>query len=56
MSITALLDRLSWVVLQTRPLALMYFQEALQRNRDWKPKYQSGPKAAVAPSVPYKFS
>ena len=55
MSIAALPDRLSWIVLQTRPLALMYFQEALQRNRDWKPKYRSGPKVAVAPSVPYKF-
>ena len=50
-----MLDRLSWIVLQTRPLALMYFQEALQRNRDWKPKYRSGPKVAVAPSLPYKF-
>ena len=55
MSITALLDRLSWIVLQTRSLALMYFQEALQKNPTWQPKYRSGPKVAVAPPVPYKF-
>ena len=55
MSIAALLDRLSGIVLQTRPLALMSFQEALQRNPKWQPKYRSGPKVAVAPSVPYKF-
>ena len=55
MSITALLDRLSWIVLQTRPLALTYFQEAVQRDPKWQPKYRSGPKVAVAPSIPYKF-
>ena len=55
MAITALLDRLSWIVLQTRPLALMYFQDALQKNPTWQPKYRSGPKIAVAPPVPYKF-
>ena len=42
MSITALLDRLSWIVLQTRPLALMSFQNAVQRNPKWQPKYRSG--------------
>ena len=55
MSISALLDRLSWIVLQTRALALASFQEAVQRNPDWQPKYRSGPKVAVAPAVPYKF-
>ena len=63
MSITALLskllDRLSWIVLQfslqTRPLALMSFQDAVQRNPKWQPKYRSGPKLAIAPPVPYKF-
>ena len=52
MSITALLDRLSWIVLQTRPLALMSFQDAVQKNPNWQPKYRSGPKVAVAPPVP----
>ena len=55
MSITALLDRLSWIVLQTRPLALVSFQEAVQRDPKWQPKYRSGPKVAIAPSIPYKF-
>ena len=55
MSITALLDRLSWIVLQTRPLALLSFQAAVHRNPKWQPKYRSGPKVAVAPPVPYKF-
>ena len=40
MSITALLGRLSWIVLQTRPLALSYFQDAVQRDPHWKPKYR----------------
>ena len=55
MSITALLDRLSWIVLQTRPLALSYFQEELQKDPTWKPKYRCGPRIALAPSIPYKF-
>ena len=55
MSITALLDCLSWIVLQTRPLALASFQEAVRRNPKWQPKYRSGPKVAIAPSIPYKF-
>ena len=55
MSIAALLDRLSGIVLQTRPLAMLSFQEALQRNPKWQPKKRSGPKVAVAPPVPYKF-
>ena len=55
MSITALLERLSWIVLQTRPLALSHFQEAVQKNLNWKPKYRCGPKVALAPSIPFKF-
>ena len=55
MSITALLDRLSWTVLQTRPLALSYFQEAVQRDPSWKPKYRCGPRIALAPPMPFKF-
>ena len=55
MSITALLDRLSWIVHQTRPLALSYFQEVVQKDPTWKPKYQCGPRTALAPSIPYKF-
>ena len=53
-SITALLDRLSWIVLQTRPLALSYFQDAVQRDPHWKPKYRCGPKIALAPPIPFK--
>ena len=55
MSIAALLDRLSWIVLQTRPLALPYFQEVVRRDLSWKPKYRCGPKIALAPSIPFKF-
>ena len=55
MSITALLDCLSWIVLQTRPLALASFQEAVRRSPKWQPKYRGGPKVAIAPSIPYKF-
>ena len=54
-SITALLDRLSWILLQTRSLALACFQEALQRDTKWQPRYRSGPKVALATSIPYKF-
>ena len=36
MSITALLERLSWIVLQTRPLALTCFQQAVQRDPKWE--------------------
>ena len=53
MSITALLDRLSWIVLQTRPLALSCFQEAVQRDPHWKPRYRCGPKVAMAPPIPF---
>ena len=55
MSITALLDRLSWIVLQTRPLALVSFQEAVQGDPKWQPKYRSGPRLPLQPSIPYKF-
>ena len=54
MSITALLDRLSWLVLQTRPLAMSSFQAAVQRN-PWRTRYRNGPKITVAPSTPFKF-
>ena len=55
MSITTLLDRLSWIALKTRPLALSHFQEAVQKNLNWKPRYHCGPKVALAPSIPFKF-
>ena len=55
MSMSALLDRLSWLVLQTRPLALSSFQAAVQKNQRWSPRYRSGPKVAVAPPPPIKF-
>ena len=55
MSIAALLDRLSWILLQTRSLALTCFQEAVQRDPKWQPKYRSGPKVALAPATPFKF-
>ena len=55
MSISALLDRLSWLVMQTRALALSIFQTAVQKNPKWQPRYRCGPKVAVAPSTPFKF-
>ena len=55
MSISALLDRLSWLVMQTRALALSTFQAAVQKNPKWKPRYRCGPKVAVAPPTPFKF-
>ena len=55
MSITALLERLSWLVLQTRTLALSKFQEAFQKRPKWKLRYRCGPKVAVAPPNPLKF-
>ena len=48
MSISALLERLSWLVFQTRPLALASFQAAVHKNPKWKPRYRSGPKVTVA--------
>ena len=55
MSIIALLDRLSWILLQTRSLALACFQEAAQRDPKWQPRYRSGPEVALAPPIPFKF-
>ena len=55
MSISALLDRLSWLVFQTRPLALTSLQAAMQKNHKWRPRYRNGPKVAVAPPTPIKF-
>ena len=54
-SIIALLDRLSWLALQTRPLALSYLQTAVQKDSRWKPRYRCGPKRVVAPSTPFKY-
>ena len=51
----ALLDRLSWLVLQTRPVALSSFQAAVQKNPRWCPKYHKGQKIAIAPPPPIKF-
>ena len=55
MSITALLERLSWIVFHTRALALSKFQKAVQKNSKWKSRYRSGPRIAVAPPTPFKF-
>ena len=55
MSISALLDRLSWLVLQTRPLVLSSFQAAVQKNPRWSPRHHCGPRVAVAPAPPIKF-
>ena len=55
MSISALLERLSWLVLQTRPLALSSFQTAVQKNPKWRPRYRCGPQVAVVPPPPTKF-
>ena len=55
MSISALLDRLSWLVLQTRSLALKSFQSAVEKKPSWCPKYYKGTKIARAPPPPIKF-
>ena len=54
-SIKPLLNRLSWIVLKTRPLALMHLDEALHDRPNWKPMYRQGPKVELVPAVPYKF-
>ena len=54
-SIKPMLDRLSWIVLLTRPLALMHFRDALLKRPDWKPWYRQGPRIESVPAVPYKF-
>ena len=52
MSITALLlDRAT----DTSIGVGFLFQEAVQREPKWQPKYRSGPRVAIAPSIPYKF-
>ena len=55
MSIKPLLDRLSWIVMITRPLALTRLQDALRANTGWRPKYRRGPSVDLVPAVPYKF-
>ena len=40
-SIKPMLDRLSWIVLKTRPLALMHLREALHDRPKWKPSIPS---------------
>ena len=54
-SIKPMLDRLSWIVLQTRPAALIHLREALSTRKEWKPRYRLGPKIDSVPAVPYKF-
>ena len=55
MSISALLECLSWLVLQARPLALSSFQAVVQKNPKWRPRYRCGPQVAVVPPPPIKF-
>ena len=55
MSIKPMLDRLSWIVRMTRPIALVRLREALRANSDWKPLYRQGPRIESVPAVPYKF-
>ena len=54
-SIKPMLDRLSWIVFQTRPIALMHLREALQDRPKWKPLYKQGPRIESVPAVPHKF-
>ena len=54
-SISALLDCLSWLALQARSLALTSFQTAVQKNQGWYPKYFKGSRVARAPPPPIKF-
>ena len=58
-SISALLDRLSWLVLQTRGLGTVLpwpaFNLAVQKNPGWHPKYFKGSRMARAPPPPIKF-
>ena len=42
--IKPMLDRLSWIVLKTRPAALMHLRDALSTRKEWKPRYRLGPK------------
>ena len=54
-SIKPMLDRLSWIVLRTRSLALIRLREALRARSNWKPYYRQGPRIDPVPAVPYKF-
>ena len=54
-SIKPMLDRLSWIVLVTRPAALTHLREALSTRKDWKPQCRQGPRIDSVPAVPYKF-
>ena len=54
-TIKPMLDRLSWIVSLTRPLALVRLREALSTRRDWKPLYRQGPRIESVPAVPFKF-
>ena len=54
-SIKPMLDRLSWIVLRTRSLALIHLRDALRARPNWKPYYRQGPKIEQVPAVPYKF-
>ena len=54
-SIKPMLDRLSWIVLMTRPLALVRFREALSAHTNWIPTYRQCPRIQTVPAVPYKF-
>ena len=54
-SIKPMLDRLSWIVLKTRPAALIHLREALSTRKEWKPYCRQGPKIDSVPAVPYKF-
>ena len=47
--------QVSWIVLQTRPLALMHLREALHDRPKWKPLYKQGPKIESVPAIPHKF-
>ena len=47
--------RLSWLVLQTRGLALTSFQSAVQKSSGWYPKCYKGSRVARAPPPPIKF-
>ena len=51
----SMMDRLSWIVLRTRSLALMRLREALLTRPNWKPYYRHGPRIDSVPAVPYKF-
>ena len=55
MSIKPLLDRLSWIVMVTRPLALTHLQNSLRTRPDWQPRCRRGPSIELVPAVPYKF-